>query len=337
MKIFNALNKASIFFTVSVLAGCGAQQVAPSTSIVPNALTVHSAIAKHDGKPTKNWVFISDPGTSEVYIYDLPELKLVEIVTGFTQPQGECNDNKGDVWVADGSGKAIYKLEHSGKVLQTLSDTYGVPDGCAWDPKTGNLAVFNLLGTNSQSGEVLVYHKAYGTPNVYTNPKQYYYSFGGYDSSGDLFFDGRSVQNKFMLSELAVNASQAKSITVSGGKIYNPGMVQWDNSSHELLVGDQNCGNQTQSCVYRMTIAKLAGKIAGQTKLENSSGGEVCDLIQGVLWKNSIVGSDFDLCSSGSSATYVWPYPAGGQPSDEDAKNDTQPFGAAISSASGGN
>jgi hypothetical protein len=338
MKIFNALNKASIFFTVSVLAGCGAQQLAPSTSVGPNALTVHSAIAKHDGKPTKIWVFISDPGTSEVYIYDLPKLKLVEIVTGFTQPQGECNDNKGDVWVTDGSGKTIYKLEHSGKVLQTLSDTYGVPDGCAWDPKTGNLAVFNLLGTNSQSGAVLVYHKAYGTPNVYTNPKQYYYNFGGYDSSGNLFFDGRSVQNKFMLSELPVNANQAKSITVSGAKIYNPGMVEWQTTGHkQLVVGDQNCGNKTMSCVFRLRIVNGVALVEAETQLWNSSGGEICDLIQGALWGRRIVGSDFNFCTSGTSATYLWPYPPGGPPSDANAKNDTQPFGTAISSASGGN
>jgi hypothetical protein len=260
----------------------------------------------------------------------------VQILTGFAQPQGECSDNKGDVWVTDGSGKTVYKLIHSGKVVQHLNDATGYPVGCAWDSKTGNLAVTNLFGSSTQSGAVLVYHKAAGTPNLYYNPKQWYYDFAGYDGSGNLFFDGRSPQGKFMLSVLAVNANQAKTVTISGGRLYNPGMVEWDSASHELLVGDQNCGNQQASCIYRMTVAKNAATIAGKTTLQNAAGGAVCDLIQGVLWKNNVVGSDYNFCGSGSSATYVWPYPAGGPPKSSNGRNQTQPFGAAISTVSGG-
>lgn len=286
-------------------------------------------------RPTKTWIFVSDPGTSQIFVYDFPKLHLVEILNGFTQPLGECSDNKGNVWVTDGAAKMIHKLLHSGKVAQQLSDASGYPYGCAWDSKTGNLAVTNILSTGSQPGVLLVYHKASGTPNLYSNPKQWYYSFAGYDDLGDLFFDGLDVHGKFILSELAVDANQPNTLTISGGRLYNPGMVEWDSASNELVVGDQTCDNQQVSCIYRMTIAKKMASIVGKTMLQNASGGAVCDLIQGVLWKKSVVGSDFNICGSGPSATYVWPYPAGGSPGSTRAKEATQPFGAAISTASG--
>ncbi len=318
-----------ILVGVLTVSGCGGQRAIGVTAIP-------GANAKLGPQLSKNWVFVSDPGTSQVYVYELPRLKLIQIVTGFTQPQGECADNKGDVWVTDGSGEVIYKLLHSGRTVRKLSDTYGVPEGCAWDPKTGNLAVMNLFGMTSQPGAVLVYRHATGVPNVYTNPKQYSYNFGGYDSSGNLFFDGRTTRNKFILSELPVNAYQAKTITISGGKIYTPGMVQWDAATSQLVVGDQNCKNATVSCIYQLAIANNAGTIKGQINLENASGGQACDVIQAVLWKKSIIGSDFDLCGSAASATYVWPYPGGGQPTAQNNRIDSEPFGTAVSDQMGG-
>lgn len=308
-----------------IVAGCGALQ--PNSvpeSVVP--ASVNPAI-----KVTNDWVFVSDPGTAQVFVYTLPRLKLIEIATGFKQPQGECSDSAGNVWVTDGSAKTIYELQHSGKIVRQLSDTSGNPIGCAWDPKTGNLAVMNYLGSNSQGGAVLVYHNAKGVPNVYYNSKQFNYEFGGYDDASNLFFDGLNASGRFMLSELPAGATAAKTVAVSGGKIYAPGMVQWDGSTNDLVVGDQNCEKATVSCVYRMTIGKSEANITGQTMLENGSGGPICDMIQGTLWNKSLVGSDFDFCGSASSATYVWPYPQGGKPHDANAQNASQPFGAAIS------
>jgi len=325
MKLLEVSRRTAVVAVSLLAAGCGGLQSNPA------AHTLSAAAAKPTIKITNAWVFISDPGSSQVFIYTLPRLKLIEIATGFKQPQGECSDDKGDVWVTDGEAKTISELEHSGKVVQRLSDTSGTPIGCAWDPRAGNLAVMNFLGTNSQGGAVLVYHHASGAPNIYYNPKQFNYEFGGYDSAGNLFFDGLSGGGEFMLSELAAEATRAKTLTVVGGKIHTPGMVQWDASADDLVVGDQNCGDETASCVYPMIIAKNVATITGQTKLENDAGGQVCDMIQGVLWSKSIVGSDFDFCGPGSSATYVWPYPKGGEPHFSNAHDVSQPFGAAIS------
>lgn len=74
-------------------------------------------------------LFVSDAGTGDVYLYNIPSLTIAARVTGFTQPQGECSDTGGDVWVTDTNAKVIYKLSHAGNLLSTLSDAEGYPLG----------------------------------------------------------------------------------------------------------------------------------------------------------------------------------------------------------------
>jgi hypothetical protein len=276
-------------------------------------------------------LFVSDAGTADVYIYNLPALKVVGKITGFSQPQGECSDNHGDVWVTDAGAQTIYELTHHGQLENELSIAGGTPDACAWDPATGNLAVMSLFGTGSVSGAVLVYPHGSGSPTKYQNHGQFYYNLGGYDGDGNLFFDGRTAGGKFMLSELPKGASSARTVKITGGKIYFPGMVQWDSKTNRLIVGDQSCGNVYASCLYSIAISGTNGTIKGRTNLQNSRGGQVCDLVQGVEYNGEIAGSDFDFCGGTPSATYLWPYPAGGAPTASNNTIDSAPVGAAIS------
>lgn len=287
--------------------------------ISPSLASVKSAV-----------LFVSDSGSADVYIYDLQTLKKLAAITGFSQPQGECSDNKGNVWVTDTNVKTVYEISHHGKLENKLIISQGYPDGCAWDSTTGNLAVMLLFGESGASGAVLVYRKGSGSPTQYTNSKQYYYNFGSYHH-GDLFFDGRDASGNFVLSELAKTAKTAKTIPISGGTIYFPGMVEWDSSANDLIVGDQACGNTYSTCLYAVDIAAKAGTITGTTSLQNYSGGQVCDLVQGVEVNAQIAGSDNNFCSSSPSTTYLWPYPAGGLPTVYNSKTDSTPVGAAIS------
>ncbi len=276
-------------------------------------------------------LFVSDAGTADVYIYTLPALKVVGTITGFSQPQGECSDNKGNVWITDTNAQTIYQLSHHGRLENELSDSSGYPAACAWDATTGNLAVMNLFGTGSTNGAVLIYAHGSGSPVPYTNTGQYYYNFGGYDASGNLFFDGSDSSGNFMLAELPAGSKSASTIKLSGGTIYFPGMVQWDSAKHDLIVGDQSCGNAYVSCLYAVTVSQKTGTIGTQTNLQNSSGGQVCDLVQGVEFGSQIGGSDYDFCGSTPSATYLWPYPGGGSPSRSNTTTDSAPVGATIS------
>jgi hypothetical protein len=83
--------------------------------------------------------------------------------------------------------------------------------------------------------------------------------------------------------------------------------------------------------LYSITVSQSSGTIGTQTQLQNSAGGQLCDLVQGVELNGTIAGSDFDFCGSTASATYVWPYPAGGAPSAYTKSTYSIPVGAAIS------
>ncbi|MFZ0573058.1 MAG: hypothetical protein WAM02_00060 [Candidatus Cybelea sp.] len=330
---------------VSALCACGRSLVAsPSAGPIPEqALTsiARWALPSHPDL-RKSWVspelatvksavlFVSDSGTADVYIYRLPTLKVLARISGFSQPQGECSDNKGNVWIADTNANAVYEVSHSGHLENVLTSNYGHPEACAWDPTTGNLAVMTLFSGSGASGAVLVYRKGSGPSTQYTNPKQVYYNFGGYED-GNLFFDGRDANGTFMISELPKGAKSAHTIALRGGTIYFPGMVQWDSTASDLIVGDQACGNTYTSCLYSVKVASKSGTITGTTNLQSPSGSEVCDLVQGVEFDGEIAGSDNDFCGSSPSTTDLWPYPAGGYPTNHNDSADVTPVGATIS------
>lgn len=344
-----ARNRYAILVSLALCA-CNGSASPPATSpVAPDRLSTsvarRPAAAHPDRRPS--WIspelanakapvlFVSDSGTSDVYIYSLPALKVIGTVTGFSQPQGECSDNKGNVWVTDTNVQIIYELDHHGRLENELTDTAGYPAACAWDSTTGNLAVMNLFGIGSSSGAVIVYLKGTSAPSPYENSSQYFYNFGGYDTNGNLFFDGRDANGNFMLSELPKGAKSAHTIKVTGGTIYFPGMVQWISTKRDLLIGDQSCGNAYVSCLYNVAVSKSAATITGKINLQNASGGSTCDLIQGVKYANEIAGSDYNFCGTTASSTDLWPYPGGGSPTNENAGSDSVPVGAAISSTKG--
>lgn len=341
-------HRYAIFLSLALCA-CNGTASPPTTSgVAPDRMTTSVARRPASAHPDRraSWIspelanatapvlFVSDSGTDDVYIYSLPALKVIGTVTGFSQPQGECSDNKGNVWVTDTNAQIIYELDHHGRLVNELSDTGGYPAGCAWDPTTGNVAVMNLFGTGSSNGAVLVYSKG-SQVSQYRNPQQYYYNFGGYDTGGDLFFDGRDQTGNFILSELPKGAKSPHTLSVVGGKIYYPGMVQWIATRRDLLIGDQSCGNAYVSCLYNVAPSKSVATIRGSINLKNASGGSICDLIQGVKYSNEIAGSDYNFCGTTASSTDLWPFPGGGSPANHNTSTDSVPVGAAVSSLKG--
>ena len=275
-------------------------------------------------------LFVSDAGTADVYVYKLPGLKVLAKITGFTQPQGECADPKGNVWVADTNARIVYELSHHGQLQNELKDTTGYPVACARNPKNNDLAVMDMFGASGIAGDVLVYADGKGTPAIYTNPSQYYYNFGGYDADGNLFFDGRDFNGNFMLSELPNGAADCRN--------HHPSQ-QLDLLSRHGRVGLQTtqarhqrsiCGNLYASCLYTIAISHQIGTIKSQILLQDSSGAQICDMVQGAIYGKQIAGSDLNFCG-GVNATYLWPYPTGGAANGSDATVDSAPVGAAIS------
>ena len=175
-----AMNARSlgIALSLSSLAACTGAAAPPpadqsafnraTTSVARGPFRLHadrrrSWFAAELAHKQSSLLFVSDSGTADVYVYSLPALKLMATVTGFSQPQGECSDNKGNVWIADTNAQTMYELSHHGRLVYEIKTTGAYPVSCAWDATTGDLAVMSLFNGSGTSGDVLVYASGSGS------------------------------------------------------------------------------------------------------------------------------------------------------------------------------
>jgi hypothetical protein len=306
-----------------------------SVAVVPPK-TLHPDQRKswvsHDAGGVPRWAFVSDDATDDVDMYSLPDFKLEGTITGFNEPQGMCSD-QGNVWVANTGTEQVLELSRDGKVIATINDSYGYPVGCAHDPTTGDIAVTNIFDF-SGAGAIYVYPCPSCMPKVLKIGDLYDFYFVAYDTKGDIFVDGKDASGAFILGEVPAGDTNGFIITVSGGTIYFPGLLQWDKTGNYVAVGDQLCGDTEAACVYWVQVSGSQGTITGKTTLSNPSGGQVCDLVQGEIdpvHDKNFVGGDYEYC--GYTPTYAarWLYPAGGEPTNDATSGLAEPIGAAIS------
>ena len=289
----------------------------------------HKSWVSPDAQRAPRLLFVSDIGTGDVYIFTMPDMKLKGTLTGFADPQGECSDTHGNIYVANTSEADLFEYSRTGKLLNTYdTDKYGYPLGCAVNPLNGDLAITDYVGLSEGPGQVLIYSSASSTPTVLTNPNQYYYYFADYDAKGDLWVDGDDATGGYILSDCGT--SSCSTITLTGGKINVPGAVQWDQKENTWVLFDQRCGGKYAACSY---LVSGSGVIGQATSYKNSNGTAICDLIQGVIaayGKKYLAGGDYDFCGYDKGSANRWQYPAGGTPTNY-TMNVSEPVGAAIS------
>jgi len=304
-----------------LLSDCGgASPLAPSAATRTGASWMTS-----QARSSKSLLYISDLGNFDVRVYAYPSLKPVGKLTGFDQPQGECADTSGNVWIANTEAMQMREYAHGGTTpIAKLGDALGYPVGCAIDPHSGDLAVTNIQNF-SGAAAVLVYKHARGTPAVYGNKTLYSYYFAGYDPSGNLYVSGADSQHVFAVGVLPQGAHSIALVAVSGGTIYFPGTVAWSGS--KLVLGDQRCKNSATSCLYSLAVSGKTARIVGTTPL-----GGACDVAQAWVGPSRVAGGDYANCSHQGSSADLWPYPAGGKPSAR-ATGLQQPVGAVVSAA----
>lgn len=159
---------------IAILAGCGGSQTqfnpSGATQSVAPFLQRNGAMAVHPDH-SRSWMapeakrdtllYISDVGTNDVYVYAYPTGIFLGTLTGFSGPEGECVDKTGDVFIANYAASDILEYAHGGtSPIATLSDPGYLPESCAIDPTTGNLAVTNYLTTGAGQGNVAIYKDA---------------------------------------------------------------------------------------------------------------------------------------------------------------------------------
>ncbi|HEV3091748.1 MAG TPA: hypothetical protein VGX91_09975 [Candidatus Cybelea sp.] len=266
-------------------------------------------------------LFISDLGDYSVDVYSIPNLKLVEKIRGFNEPEGECSDAHGNVWIVNEDPQEILEFKPGSKSpIATLDDPTGSPVACAVNLHDGDLAVTNVFN-GSGPGGVLVYKGARGTPRAYLNPNQFYYYFAGYDAHGNLYASGLTSKNTYSLSLLRAGAQSMSSISISGGTLYFPGAVFF--SGPTIVLGDQQCGNKKTSCLYEATVTGKTATIARTIPLTGS-----CDVAQVALSGSQIFAGD--ACPHHDSRSQGWSFPGGGKPFAS-STGVTNPIGAAVS------
>jgi glucose/arabinose dehydrogenase len=296
------------FATTAVLAACGANSQLASTALQqpgPNPLTSRMVTG---GRPLvaegaarrrshgKSWMdpaaksnkllYISDFGGPDVEVFTYPYLRLAGVLTGFTEPRGECTDPSGYVWIVDQAKGEVFEYAHGGTTPVNVLSTPD-PWGCATNPTNGDLAV-----SYASAGQIEIFHNAAGSGTVVTDPNFAGTLFLGYDKAGNLFVDGYDSSSKFHYAELPAGGSSFTDITLSqtpGGE----GNVQWDGKY--MAVGD------TGSTIYQTQ---------GATVVSSTTLGNRCvEQFFIVPSKKKVIAPD--ACDANAG---VFAYPAGGSP-----------------------
>jgi hypothetical protein len=303
-----------------MLAACSSwQSTGPnsSSSVIPNAQvtgiasTLAAVSAPQNTYPgtRKSWIspdkggkkeldllYVSATADSDVEMFKYPAGTLYGSLSGFEEPQGLCSSGK-DVFVTNTEASEIdeYAIGATSPIA-TLSDSGDYPVACSYDPKTGNLAVSNIISTQNGNGNLAIYKDAKGTPTTYTCAALDKYYFVGYDGSGDVYVDGEATLSDggFALCGLPSGGSTLETIGLNQ-TIEFPGQVQWDGKY--VAVGDQDAAT-----VYQFTISGSKGTQKGSTVLDSS------DCVG--FW---IAGGTL-ICGAGDAAVGYWHYPAGGEP-----------------------
>ena len=309
------------------LSGCGApQSVAGTAAFVPQASAAHARAAASWMLPEakqQRLLYVSDPGTNDVYVYTYPKGTLVGTLTGFNEPWGLCSDRAGNVFIADVWNYRLIEYAHGGTTpVATLNDDDGHPTNCAIDPSTGNLAAtFYFLSGSHRKSEVAIYASAEGTPRHYRGSK-----IGDglwactYDEKGNLFVDGIYGRTSTVvgLAELRKGHHSLTNLSLGTWVQYLSG-IQW--ADGYLAIADQSQGSH-EATIYRLSLHGRKTAVAGTTEIDGTQGVEQ-------FW---VEGDRVTAPGWDTAAIRLYHYPRGGSATRTIGGLHT-PFGVTVSEA----
>jgi hypothetical protein len=326
----------SISVATALLVSCVSERPLTSVPSMPQGAAVATSTsgrASWTAREAKSddllYVANVDNGTGgSVIVYRYPDGKLVGDLTGFERPNGLCVDKAGNIYVANFAGETIVEYAHGGsKPIATLSDD-GTPNGCAIDPRSGDLAVTNWcdgpIGSCYASGTVLIYTDAKGLPKKFTDSNIPTMLYCAYDHAGNLFVDGSNGADTTDLAELPKGDTTFTGIQLSlPKKTFQLGGLQWDQGDLAIAPGDGNA-------VYQYTVSKGRTTLIHTTPLLSIANGNGTN--QFWIIGRTIIAEEMSTRKS-DGMVKLFPYPAGGQPSDIIAKSVNNPWAAVVSPA----
>jgi hypothetical protein len=200
--------------SIVALSACSSPGTNAGTNagITPLTASHSSVTAAPFGRSPKATLYVSDSGTDEVDLFGWPKPEeITKTLTGFSEPQGMCADQLGDVFITNTGDSNILEYDGS-KLINTLFDPNEYPVGCSYDTLHGDLAVSNMMGTNDRAGSVAIYKNAAGAPKLFFGQSLQHVFSVQYDGSGDLYAYGQNSSYQFALSELRSGAKKFKAV-----------------------------------------------------------------------------------------------------------------------------
>lgn len=288
-------------------------------------------------------LYVVDQQRQNVYVYTYPQGQLAGTLTGFTMPQGECVDDNGNVFIvarqasSPNSAAVIYEYSHGGSAPTSVLSDPTRAQGCAIEPRSGNLAVSGAYESVAYTyGDVALFRKAQGTPTMYYSQIEFPFSLCGYDPKGDLYISANAdngIATEEQLVRLAKGSGTFQQMSLdqtlyAGGSF--PPSVQWDGKYLTVSSANREAvqGHDLPSYIYRLSVSGTTATVVGSTKFTTGRkrmSGQV------FIYDKRIVASAYH----GGGGIDSWSYPNAKKPqSIIPTDSDLSSFGIVVSPGS---
>lgn len=288
---------------------------------LPDGTSAAGGVVHRDTATAYNLLYVPDVyayGTF-VFTYRPSLIRLQAFLSVPAYPVGECVDAQQSVYIA-GDFHLLFEYAHGGtSPIAVLSDQAGDIEGCAVDPTTGQLAVISF-GHTSSTTRLAVYKSIHAKPRFYSTSFRVM-AQASYDDRGDLFIDGNTNSQSFLLQELPNGASSLETISLNES-FSVPGGLQWDGKY--LDVGDSSSKD-----VDQFDISGTRGTEVGSIALKGSQ-----EVQQFFIFNRTLINPTYAETFEGPGYVEMYHYPAGGKPFHTIAKF-TSPIAVVVSRASG--
>jgi hypothetical protein len=214
-----------------------------------------------------------------------------------------CSDKLGNVYVTGAEGISyVWVFPHGGgEPIATLYNPQS-PGGCSVEKSTGDVAV-----ANPDSSPIVIFpykaNRGWRLARQYSDPNMRASLYCSYGPKGNLFLDGYSTSDSFILVELPKGHSTFTTIALDK-VIHSPGSVQWIDK--DLAVEDAGTSRSSAAVIYRFAISGSHGHEVSATTLTDSAG-EGQFLIHGSI----VIGP---LSYTSGQGIGFWSFPSGGAP-----------------------
>ena len=304
------VRQLSLLLVAFLLAACAASGTAipPGGAAGPNTQSAASWMLPE--AMGKDLVYTSDINRREVFILSLPSGKLVGTMAFHDVPWGMCVDPSGNVFVTTRTSAmhakrgAVTEYGH-GSVTPILKLNVPGASACAYDPKTGDLAV-SAEPNGGARVTISIFSPPWGrgavrTVNTITLEAQLYLT---YDDQGNLFFPTVQYSAGNRLFKLPFGSATPVVVKLLGNQS-DGGPLQWYGkylASEITTVGGE--------AVEHIKAPRERGHVAGLTTLEGPS----MDFGGNEFWiDRDKIASPFAYSDGPDTEVGVWSYPGGSQ------------------------